>query len=672
MGIVPEGYRALALRASNHTPLILGSRLSAQAISSLTLFAAAGLILLNALLHASVYGNRNYREDEIFVVHEALVFSPPELVRFLGTFNIHPPAWRLLAQAWIRAFGSSEEITRWLSKLTNLVTFAALFQLGRQVGGRRAGLYAVALLGVYGFAANAMYELRPYAMLLMLVTALHLVFFRWLHKPSTALMFAYIFLGIAAIYTHFFSFFVFPAHAICMVLLTRYERKLWLNAFLMWVYIGLSFLGWLLPFAHSIIVFMPGGIYYSVPGRGAVIWILYDGSKLKPELVYQFLMLLSPFAPAASRRFGASNTHWRIKQDYISLYPLILLSLMILIALASDAAVRSFSLRNTVMFAPLIATCMALSLRLLPNKAALVLVALMILHAPQNIAWQSSEGPYREIVEEMTKRYQNTSIVVTEFDWAWRGLQAAAYYLMDFTPDKMSKDRMFHLIGPFDSAHGPNYSDELVNVHYQFYDAFLGSPPPEHQQLWHLREGNGNLLGDPFSAWLGRNYVLVRTESWEGEYLEDYYLSEYERAPANDGPILEVGNSLRLYVWELKGEWNVSPCQEVTIESWWQILEQDATPYTVSIILADADGNRQLAIANQIAPADRFTSDWTPERYYRDRTTIDIPCEIRSGSYDLLLAGKESLSGEPLALAYPSGEAIGREYYLTTLNVAQP
>ena len=529
-------------------------------------------------------------------------------------------------------------------------------------------MYAVVLLGAYGFAANAMFELRPYSLLLMLVTALHLAFFRWLHKPSTPLMFAYICLGIAAIYTHFFSFFVFPAHAIYMLLFTRYERKLWLNAFLMWVYIGLSFVGWLLPFAHSITVVMPGGIYYAVPGRGAAMRILYDGSKFRPELVYQFLMLVSLPASTLSRRIGASSARWRVSRRSLSLYPLILLVLMILIALVSDALVRSFSVRNAVMFAPLIAACMALSVRLLPNSAALILVALIILHAPQNIAWQSSDGPYREIVEEMSKSYQTDSIVVTEFEWAWRGLMAGAYYLMDFTPDQMSKDRMFHLIGPYDSAHGPVYSDELVNIHYQFYDEFLGDPPPEHHQLWHLREGSGNLLGGALADWLDRHYVEARRISWEDEYLEDYHLSEFIRAPDHDGPILEAGASLRLYSWELRSPWTVSACQEVAIESWWQIHEQDATPYTVSLILADANGDGQIAIADAV-PADEFTSDWKARKFYRDRTSVEVPCDIGAGSYVLLLAAKETLTGAPLRLAYPGGEAIGREHYLTTITV---
>ena len=297
---------------------------SSRALSNLAIIAAAGLILFNALLHASVYGIRNYREDEVVVVHPAILFSPPEFLRSAAS-DSHPPGWLLLADAWIYAFGISEEVTRWLSKLSNLITFALVYQLGKHIAGKRVGLYAIVLLGVYGFASNSMYELRPYSMLIMLVTALHLLFYRWLHKPSGRLMVCYSLVGVAAIYTHFFSFFVFPAHAACLILCTRFDRKLWTNSFLMWIFIGLSFLGWLLPFLQSTLVVFPGGIYYSIPPGWEGIRLYYHETKFKPEFIFQLLLLLSFFAFFLDRRSDATNIRLRLNQRLFLLYPLILL-----------------------------------------------------------------------------------------------------------------------------------------------------------------------------------------------------------------------------------------------------------------------------------------------------------------------------------------------------------
>ncbi len=633
---------------------------------SFAILLASLLILGNTILHTKVYDNRNYREDEVFVTRFAALYSLSSLV--LDTADDpEVPGWRLLVDAWIDYLGQSEEITRWFSKLTNIVTFALLYQLGRQIAGRRVGLYAIVLLGVYGFAASAMYELRPYPLLITLVTALHLLFYRWMRKPSSALMFAYIAAGIAVIYTHFFSVFVFPAHAVCLLLFTRYERKLWLNSLLMWAFIGLSFLGWLLPFLQAILVVMPGGIYYAIPPGWTGILLYYDQSKFQPELIYQFLMVLSLFAPSIARNIGYANSRLRFSQHINVLYIPVLLVSTILIAYAANTVVSNFSLRNVVMFSPLIAVSMALGLRLLPTKAALVVLTLLTLHAPQNILVQVENAPYRDFVQTMSPNYQFDSVVVTEFDWAWRWLLPAAYYFMDFTPDKMSKDRQFHLVEPRDAAHPPNYPDELVNIFKTFEPAHFESKLPAHKQLWRLTQGGGNDLGDEFEDWLNRNYALIRTQAWDEPYVTNYALSEYARVPEHQGPMLRSGDELQLYAWELGDSVEVAACQPVTVESWWQLDAEVDHSYSLSIILADGDG--QLAIQDSI-PADVFTTEWQANLFYRDRSTLQIPCAIEEGRYNLLLAAKETLSGAILPLRYLDGNAIGNEFYLTTLHVS--
>ena len=165
--------------------------------------------------------------------------------------DVHPPGWRLFADFWVDSFGTAEGVTRWSSKLMNLLTFALVFQLGKQLCDRRLALYAVALLGVYGFASNGAFELRPYSMLVAITTALHLVYYRWLVKPAPKVMVVYVALGMAAIYTHFFALFIFAAHAVFLLVFRRFNRKAYLDTFLMWFFVALSFSVWLLPVLAS-------------------------------------------------------------------------------------------------------------------------------------------------------------------------------------------------------------------------------------------------------------------------------------------------------------------------------------------------------------------------------------------------------------------------------------
>lgn len=629
---------------------------------SLAILAASLLILVNTLLHAHVYGNRNYREDEINTIHAAETLTPRQIVLWLAS-DVHPPGWRLAAAAWIDLFGTSEAVVRWSSKLINLLSFALVFQLGKHLIDRRAALYGVALLGLYGFASNSMYELRPYALLIALVTALHLVYLRWLRRPSGKLMVAYVFLGVAAMYTHFYAFTVFAAHALFMLVFRRLDRRFVYHTFAMWFFVALSFTPMLLPVMQTVLGPFSSG-YYAVDLPTLVQTIIFNPAIILDILLVESLIYLLSFRRLSTRQYAL---RWYPRSRLV--YPLFLLLATFAIALLVNSFWSVLNARGFTTVVMLIALMMATGLSLLPTKAGVVLLVLLYAHAPANLAFQPANAPYREIVQKMLPTYQTDSVVVTEFGWAWRWLLPAAYYLMDFTPDQMTKDQQFHLVEPRDSAHPPTYPDELVNIFNSFEPASFANQLPAHQQLWHLTEGGGNDLGAEFGDWLNQNYALVQTQSWAESYVTSYTLSEYARAPSHQGPMLLAGDELRLYTWQLGGSVNAAACESISVESWWQLSAEVDRSYTLSIILAEVDADVQIAIQNSI-PAQVFTTEWQADKFYRDQTALQIPCAIEGGRYNLLLAAKETLSGAILPLRYPDGNAIGNEFYLTTLQIS--
>ena len=98
-------------------------------------------------------------------------------------------------------------------------------------------------------------------------------------------------------------------------------------------------------------------------------------------------------------------------------------------------------------------------------------------------------------------------------------------------------------------------------------------------------------------------------------------------------------------------------------------MAEDNTPYSYAVYSQQTSlPTGSLQIVDKV-PADRFTTEWKPNRYYRDRTTLEIPCELETGQYPLLLGMKESMTGESLEISYPDGNTIGTLYYLTTLYV---
>ena len=147
-----------------------------------------------------------------------------------------------------------------------------------------------------------------------------------------------------------------------------------------------------------------------------------------------------------------------------------------------------------------------------------------------------------------------------------------------------------------------------------------------------------------------------------------YDENEFKTVEAEALAPIQVGETLVLHAWQPVGSLEAAPCGSIGIESWWKLQQRDPTPYTVTLILANAEGNTQIAKADAV-PANRFTSEWLPDRYYRDRGELQIPCDIEGGQYPVLLAMQETSSGTPMVFRYPGGETIGTLHYLTTLNI---
>jgi len=142
----------------------------------------------------------------------------------------------------------------------------------------------------------------------------------------------------------------------------------------------------------------------------------------------------------------------------------------------------------------------------------------------------------------------------------------------------------------------------------------------------------------------------------------------FARLPEDVGSSFSIDDKYTVHSWSLLDSVDARPCQALTVESWWSVDETDAVPHSLLLILADSDGDGQLALVDK-APADRFTTEWHAGVYYRDRSAITIPCAIADGSYPLLLGMKESMSGKSLSFYDANGNPSGPHYYLTTLNV---
>lgn len=175
----------------------------------------------------------------------------------------HMPTYFALLHFWLNATGPSDFALRFVSLWASVLAIALTYRLGADLGSRRAGLIAAALLATSNFQVWYAQEARMYT--LMLATGLAATWLLWRlmtrwSTPAIAaragaqaahvwfprdrrfyLTFAGYVLAVAAtVYWHFYGLFLPLTHAVIMVVWVAYRRDG--RALLRWVLAGCAVL----------------------------------------------------------------------------------------------------------------------------------------------------------------------------------------------------------------------------------------------------------------------------------------------------------------------------------------------------------------------------------------------------------------------------------------------
>lgn len=141
------------------------------------------------------------------------------LVTYLAEQDSHPPLWFSSYWIWRQLVGSSELMARVQSAFYSLIALAIVYRIGRDwFGVPRYGLYAVALLGVNAFFFVYALEIRPYALIMLLVSASMWTYQRWLTRQSPRWAFYYAVTVGLMLYVHYFLFVLMLVQAAYFVL----------------------------------------------------------------------------------------------------------------------------------------------------------------------------------------------------------------------------------------------------------------------------------------------------------------------------------------------------------------------------------------------------------------------------------------------------------------------
>ncbi len=104
----------------------------------------------------------------------------------LAVEETNPPLYYSLLHVWMRLFGESEAAVRGLSVLFGTAAIPLMYLLGREAGGRAAGLAGAALLALSGIHVQYSQEARAYAMAVTAVLATLVGLAQILHRVAAA------------------------------------------------------------------------------------------------------------------------------------------------------------------------------------------------------------------------------------------------------------------------------------------------------------------------------------------------------------------------------------------------------------------------------------------------------------------------------------------------------
>src|ERR1700742_3631693 len=128
----------------------------------------AGLTLGAAVLRFATLGVQSYHHDEIVTASRLLRGSFGHAMDAVGFSESTPPLYYALAWFWTQMTGTGEWGLRSLSALAGVLTVPVAYLLGAELRGRRAGLWAAALVAVHPMLLWYSQEARAYALVALL------------------------------------------------------------------------------------------------------------------------------------------------------------------------------------------------------------------------------------------------------------------------------------------------------------------------------------------------------------------------------------------------------------------------------------------------------------------------------------------------------------------------
>jgi hypothetical protein len=566
-----------------------------------------------------------------------------------GGADTHPPGYPLALALWMRAAGTRPLATRALSAFAALLVVPITFALGSQIYGRGTGLKSALLCTVSPMLVYYAQETRMYT----LVTAMTAASFYWAlrlsqRKASVRTWATYIVFALAAIYTHYYAFYVIIAENLVVLILWLRKRNVrrlasWFGAQAL---LGLAYVPWIMAQTQ----FLSGKASSRVSE-----WHLSTAIEIAQQTLTDFSAGLAVPPEKAQPMLVAFTTlvvlgavsSLRSRQQQ-TLAPLLFLTVPGVFAWAVNPIMPFFFSRYLLLIIPAFYLLAAEGLCLLREYHTVVmglgLLSLLLDHG---------YGLYGYYTDERFVKGQYSQ-------------------MMTYVEQHALPEDVLLLANPLQKRIFEYYRLENIETHFVI-EVTIPEIAERHERVWLVRFGNPAVY-DPngdLNRWLSTHGSKAHTSDWTDANLSLYVM----QSPAGERPQhpleARLGNHIFLEGYSLGSEL-LSPGGTLILTLYWKTDAPIDQRYTVFTHLMGPNGQLQAQRDSEPQGGSLSTDQWSVDKRILDNYAITLPENAPPGSYRLNVGMYLLATGERLTVHAASTTTAQDYVTLQTIDVQQP
>lgn len=587
--------------------------------------------------------------------------------------DIHPPLYYAVLHVWEMLAGTTPVSVRLLSAFIGVLIVLLVFTVLRRQGAPKLAWLAGTLVAVNPFLVYYSQEVRMYALTTLLALISTCLMFLWLEdrvdqprKSSVGVLFAYLAITAATLYTHYYTMFIVLAQTIFVLIAYRAHslRKRWLIG---QGVLGILYLPWVVFTATRLAAYVGGkvSIEQSHPlgpfdflGRHLAAFAVGHLPSEWGDLYWSGLLCLAlaVLGVVKGRQLVGRKAEWVY-------WPILVLTSLLgafIINLVYPFNPRGFE-RLVLFAAPAYCILVAAGCLYLWQKQRVVggLIVVVLIAVSGVTLWtfyatpRYADDDYRPLIDRVNRSAWSADAVLCLYPWQIGYFES---YYNGQTPHLKSAFKQDWPARQSDPHLLPTYLDKLM---------------AEYSRVWFpAHQTGGRILETELAAYLATNYYTA-VSAWANPHTRLFLFSAPELLSESNASY-NFANRIRLSGHAVAQEPVPSDGGVVVVELDWQRISDLEEPCYVGLRLVDSTDYTWAERSAEPVGGLRPFSEWLPDEIVYDRHGLLLTADTPPGEYHVKAGIYRRSDGRGLDVLNSEGFPAGVEADLGTVQITLP